>query len=273
MSGDKISGNNVLQLKDHITQRIVTKLIGQIGDQYKAASSIIKELDEVMVNNPKKGIRRLPEFFEKIRGVLGKDQAFVEAVAGGPNPHWTGSVLDVLGFIYPELTRELQQEALLVCFSFLDRLNYLVAQDNVEMIKEPWLVRDILVNESWYWPGFQRYVDLLEKIKSFEEFKKALEQTTRNNVWMAWTIIRREWATLPVRTWYYENFPDLVDRTLDAIAARIFSRAENRKTRDGVPLRKSIEEILQKYDPLFHQSLRRRIKEKEWIKIKRPWQA
>ncbi|OGI24940.1 MAG: hypothetical protein A3J76_03810 [Candidatus Moranbacteria bacterium RBG_13_45_13] len=248
------------------------KLIGQISDQYKEAASIIRELDDIMVNNPKEGIRRLPEFFGEIRAVLGKDQAFVEAVAGGPNPHWTGSILDVLGFVYPELTTELRQEALLICFSFLDKLNYLIAQDNVELIQEPWLVRDIIVSESWYWPGFQRYVDLLKKNKGVKEFQQTLNRE-RNGVWMAWTIIRREWAILPIRTWYYENFPDIVDRTLDAIAARIYSRAKNRQIRGRVSVRKSVKELLQKYDPSFYQTLSRKIKKKEWIEIKRPWQT
>lgn len=226
---------------------------------------------ELMCRDPRQGIRRLPEFMERIRDV-NSDRAFVEAVAGGPNPHWTGSLLDVLSMIYPEVDRDLQVEALTTCLYFLDRQNYFTSQENVELIKDPWLVRDIIINFSLYWPGFQKYVDLLEANRDIASFKKALGKV-QNGVWMAWAVIHSDFASLPVRKWYYENFPELIDHTLDAIAGITFDHAEHDWENKKIPIEEGIEKRIKKYDPFLHRAIHQKVSERKWIKIKRSWQA
>ena len=72
---------------------------------------------------------------------------------------------------------------------------------------------------------------------------------------------------MEIRTKFYKEFPNLIDRAQDAIAALTFNHAQNANKRDGTPVEEYIDESLSKYDPILHNKIRKKMGEKKWIRI------
>lgn len=231
------------------------------------ANEVANSYLQLMLENPILAIRQLPKFIEQARDINeGGARGFVEAVAGGPNYDWTAPMLDIIGIVYPELDKESRKEGLLGCLGFLDRLNYFNSQNNVELINEPWLVADIIINRGLYWCGYAQYCDLLERCKKWPDFQKEIK-SARSEFWLSLAVVQPECSSLEVRANYYKQFSGLIDRTQDAIAAMTFNHAQDANKRDGTSIEGYIEKSLSKYDVLLHEAIRRKMKEEKWIRL------
>lgn len=247
----------IIDFNEERRKRSIKEIIDSLDELYDKASIIKREFADLVYENPEQAINRLPEYLERIRDV-NPNRSFVEATCWGPNPDWTGELLDIVSVAYSGLSRELRGKLLKECLSFIDHLNFLMAQEHVAKINEPLLVRDILVSAPLYWPGIEIQTKFLEKNKDIASFVKNLPEVG-NNFWLALAIIWGGYATLPVSQWYYNNFPDIVDGTLEFIAGRVFHWAKGDSSK--------FEEFIKKFDPTFHEKIKEKISEEDWIKV------
>ena len=234
--------------------------MGEVESMYRQAREVADEYYQLMLENPEEAIQKLPEFIDKARG----STKGYDSMAGGPNHDWTSHMLDILGIVYPGLERDMRENGLKRCMNFLDGLNYVNSQDNVSLINEPWLASDIVITRPLYWCGYTQYCELAEQNKSWKDFSEKLKYV-RSAFWLAMAITHPEYASLEVRKNFQEQFPRLMDRTKDALAAMAAVYGGRKAEREGLEVDACIEERLAKHDPLLHDDIRKKIEEKKWI--------
>lgn len=255
----------ILRFENHYQKRLVDKIVDTIGDWYGQAEEVAQSYSKLMAENPTLAIAQLPAFINKAREI-NPGGRWVETIAGGPNQDWTAPMLDIVGVVYPVLDKSVRREALLKCLGYLDGLNYFNSQNHVELINEPWLVGDIVINRPLYWCGFQEYCDLLQKHKTWKELYPQLLHT-RSAFWLAMGVVRTEFASDEVKDNFYRVFPSLTDRTLDAIAGITHVHAEHESRKEGTPMKQNIESRLFKYGRRFHGDIIRKMTEGKWVSL------
>lgn len=256
---------DLLNFEKAYRERMVSRLMGQFEAMEQQASGVSNDYYQLMLENPEEAIQRLPEFIDKARDV--NPVRAYEAMAGGPNHDWTGPMLDIVGIVYPTLRREAREKGLRQCLNFLDGLNYFNSQDNVALINEPWLASDIVITCPLYWCGYKEYCDFAEKNKTWKDFSKKMN-SARSAFWLAMAVTHPEHASLEVRKNFHEQFPTLMDRTKDALAAMAAVYGGRKAEREGRELADCIDERLAGYDPMLHDDIRKKIEEKKWILLK-----
>ena len=231
---------------------------------------------ELAQEDPAQAIKEFPKTLER---VLGAGNNFFKGImCGGPHPAATVPLLNAIGGVYADVPREVRLSGLHQVFGFLDGLNYLNAQDNVELIQEPWLVGDILVNCSLYWPGFKPYVDRLEGVVTWDgfeqEFLKQHDEDSRyldapSTFWLAYAVARKDCSgSSEVRQVFSEVFPEVMDRTKDVAAALVadHSLLDELNPEKGIPYEQGVGERLGgEYEDSWHEDLVRRIGEEKWM--------
>lgn len=256
---------DILDFEKAYRERMIDRLMNQFGTMYQQAGVVADDYFKLMLENPEEAIRKMPEFIDRARDI--NPVRAYEAMAGGPNHDWTGPMLDILGTVYPELERNTREKGLRQCMNFLDGLNYFNSQDNVALINEPWLASDIVITRPLYWCGYEQYCDLAKQNKSWKDFSEKMK-SARSSFWLAMAITRPEYASLEVRKNFHEQFPTLMDRTKDAIAAMVAVYGARRAEREGLELADCINEELVKRDPILHKDIRAKIEEKKWVLLK-----
>jgi hypothetical protein len=241
-------------------ERVTQGLMGDIGAMYKQASEVSYDYCRLMVENPTKAIQMLPEFLERARG--GIQDRRIEGMAGGPNHDWTTPMFNILGAVYPTLDRDAREVGLKHCLKFLDGINGTYSQFHVELINEPWLASDIVITRPSYFCGYIEYCNFAKKNQKWENFSKIVP---RSAFWLSMAITHPEYTSLEVRKNYYEQFPTLMDRTKDAIAAMVAAYGGRKAENKGLKLEDCINERLIKHDPILHKEIRVKIEEKKWI--------
>lgn len=267
----------------------------------------IDPLQELVKKDPERAIVEFPKFMERV--LSAGNHFFSGYMCGGPAPEASVPLLNILGSMYPLLNRDLRSLALRESLNFLDGLNYDNAQNNVELIHEPWLVGDIIINRWLYWCGYQQYIDMLADATTWEDVKrKFVRKTDFRNVspqdlsnlgvvleeietrasdfvrrhcssldlldvsstfWFAYTLAQKEYTTPEIRNKFAGLFPDIMGRTLDAVAADIayksayFETIEQQDKR--VHYKEGIESRLKLFDDRLRKGLIRKINEKKWI--------
>lgn len=249
----------LLTFETHYQKRLVDKWMSTIGRWYQNAASTAEDFGQLLAQDPRVAIDQLPRYLDQAANADGGGYH-----PGGPNHDWTAPIIDLIGIVYPHLDNNVRAEALKRSLGFLDGLNYFNAQFNVELLNEPWLVADIIVNRPLYWCGFKSYSELLRQKRAWAELQPDLEGA-RSAFWMAYTVVRTEYTTPEVQANFYRIFPTLVDRTQDAAAALIACDAQRENLQDGIPVEESIEAALFKYDKTLHTSIRSKIGERKWI--------
>ena len=234
------------------------------GSMMDHASDVANEYYQLIVKDHTRAVSELPVFIQKARDTV-DNRAFVECLVG-PEVGCVGQVKNLMGALYPFMDERLRVEALEGCLDYLNGLRYDYAQDQVELIDEPWLVGDIIVSKPLYWCGFKYHTMELSQNRSWSEFKKHTLKTP-SRFWQALAVTWHKYSTPEIREGFYQEYPDLVDRTLDAIAAITFDHAESEMGRDGTPLNEGIHRRLQKYDHALHDRVLEKIEEKKWIKL------
>src|SRR3989344_970605 len=257
---------DVINFEEEARKRQVDKMILTMGGMNYDARNIAGSYYQLMLEDPLKAIKELSLYIDKARDI---NPSGIEAMAGGPNFSWTAPLLDILGVAYPILDKNARRECLTQCLYFLSDLNSFNAQNNVERINEPWLVADIVISRGLYWWGYEEYPESLSKHPTWADFYQHIE-SAKSAFWLALAITRPKYSSLEIRTKFYKQFPSLIDRTSDAIAAIIFNSAENANKESGTPMESSIKERLSKYDPVLHGVIKAKIQEEKWIKLP-PW--
>jgi len=222
----------------------------QLSEQIEKAKEKAERFYYFMIENPEEAIEYLPKYIESARDVV-QDRAFVESIAGGPNPSYTVPMINVLGVVYDELPKEVRKKGLIKCMNYLDSLNYIYSQFHMEEVHDPWLFSDIIHNRNLYWCGYKEYIDILSKDPSWEEFSK-LKPKSRFLLTLA--VLRPKYCSLEIRANYIKENPGLVDKTLDGIVA-IHAKSED------------VENSFAKYDVFFKDRLKEKYEEQKWIDL------
>lgn len=256
---------DLLDFEKAFRERMIGRLMNQFGTMYQQAGVVADDYFKLMLERPEEAIRRMPEFIDRARDT--NPVRAYESMAGGPNHDWTGPLLDILGIVYPTLDRKARENGLRQCMNFLDGLNYAYSQNHVELINEPWLASDIVITRPLYWCGYKQYCDLAEQNKSWKYFSEKMK-SARSAFWLAMAITHPEYASLEVRKNFHEQFPTLMDRTKDALAAMAAVYGGRKSEKEELKLADCIDERLAKHDPMLHDDIRAKIEEKKWILLK-----
>ncbi len=256
---------DLLDFEKAYRERMIGRLMNQFGTMYQQAEIVADDYFKLMLENPEEAIRKMPEFIDRARNI--NPVRAYEAMTGGPNHDWTGPMLDILGVVYSGLGKDVREKGLRQCMNFLDGLNSFYSQNHVELINDPWLASDIVITRPLYWCGYKQYSDLAEQNKSWKDFSEKMN-SARSAFWLAMAITRPEYASLEVRKNFHEQFPTLMDKTKDAIAAMVTVYGGRKAEREGLELADCINERLVKHDPILHQDIRAKIEEKKWILLK-----
>lgn len=260
----------IISFEEAKTNRLVDKLISSLRLKNEQAQDVANEFYSLVVEDPSSAIENLSKFISKARHV-NSNSSLVEAYAGGPNPGWTGPMLDIIGTVYSSFNKETRKEALLECLSFLDGLNYFVSQENVQKINDPWLVSDIIINRHLYWPGYKEYAEILGEENTWGEFlNKTNPLSNDSSFFLALSVMNMKYSSYDIRKKFYEEVPILVDRTQDAIAAFSYNEAADKGNYDQESIKSSAESFFKGHhiDFSLREKIIEKIKEEKWIRLK-----
>lgn len=291
---------NVVNLQEFTRRKSFKECVNQIGKIYEEAGLVGEEYRELISQDIDKAIKRLPEFIENARNAGMPGGRSYESLAGGPNPDFIMPLINGIGRIYPELSKETRNLFAKNVLNYLDGLRCDYSQSHVEDIEEPWLVRDILLDRSLYFPGYKNYADFLKKFRTWEEFNQGLGskegQIVRSPFWLTLALIHPKYSSLGIRKNYYDQFGPLVDRTLDALAALDYEWGKKHVERNNLNFEKrlkeranigplfegsikqtkgdglldfeeELEDRIKNIDPLLHERLRKKFGERNWRAI------
>ena len=120
------------------------------------------------------------------------------------------------------------------------------------------------MNRPIYWPGYQSYIDLLRKCRTWNDLVPHIRRV-RSGFFLTTAVMRPDYASLSVRKGYYHHCTEVLDRTLDATAARMVVGSQMHHKKQGVDFEADVAERLAKYDPLLHDRIRAKMAEKPGI--------
>ncbi len=254
----------VLDLTPKLREKMISRMTSQMGQMWEDARCVAEEYLDLMQQNPQRAIQEMSSFLTNARG---ESRAY-ESFCGGPNQDWTTPLFNILGAIYPDLPRSLRYEGIKKVLGFLDGIRNDYASNHIEMIHEPWLVGDVLANRaSHYWPGCEPHASFLKKKPSWSEVQESLSKA-RSKFFFSTAVIAVGWSnsSLPTRKKFYQEHPELTDRTLDGLAAMVIGTilAKIRSPEyDGTD--HELDKWLKPYDPQKHDDLKRKMLERKWI--------
>lgn len=264
----------VLNLQEFSRRKSLNERLSQLRSIYEGVGIIEEEYLNLIQYNPQEAIQNLPKFIGRVRKEASPGGIAYEGWAGGPNQDWIMPLINATGVFYEFLDREARKGLIIKIIDYFDGLRCDYSQNHMELVEEPLLARDILVNRQIYFPGWEPYKKLLEKCKSWEDFQKGLEKDEgrliRSPFYLTFAVIRPEVCSLAIRKEYYKKFPDLVDRTLDAKAGltAVWSRQYGEQEKySEKQIQKEIINSVNRADPLLHKKLWKKIEAQEWILI------
>jgi hypothetical protein len=253
-------------ITDLTSSNSLESVLGQMQGSPADALVIINEYAELVRTAPLAAIEQLSLFIERVRAEPFRPefQAY-EGLAGGPAPELTGAILNCFGTIYPFLLKDHRKIALHQVFVFLNSLKDDHAKNQVEVINDPWLAGDIILNQGRYWPGCEDYCNAIRFSRNLRDFRR-VNIEIKSKFLFALATLNISWSnsTLLFRRdleWY---FPDLVGRTLDYVAGSCHKSAKEHK-KEGIPYEITLRRKLKDYDPSRHQEIREKILNPNWI--------
>lgn len=232
---------------------------------YQRGGNITIEYKDLFKRDLAEAIKQLPLFLERVRNI--GDRGY-ESFAEGPNHDWACPLLNIIGNLYPLLSEEERNLAFQNVLNYLDGINSSYAQNHLKHMHEPWLVRDIVINRWIYWPGFEEYIHFFKQDPINTEFAEKI-LSSKSKCWFAYaTIYNKEILSVQhreKRQIFYTAFPNLTDRTLDFIAARIKQGAITFAEKEGQTEAKYILEHFENVDPFVHERLKGKMYDRKWL--------
>ncbi len=137
-------------------------------------------LAALLEKNPDEGIKQIRKAYDSGLDYAytsnGKNnRAFVEAIAGGPHEAVPAAVYNVVGKVYPRLTKEQKYAALEKIIGIMDGFNSEDVQtSHTSNIHEPLLLSDIVIARWIYWPGLYEGKQLIKKYGEYSRFEKEM---------------------------------------------------------------------------------------------------
>lgn len=132
----------------------------------KSCMDPVRELEELLSKNPTVGVTKIAETYKAaVKDHYHGDTAYLSSL-GGPCEGSVCKVYDVVGVVYPDLTREQKDEALRQLLDVWGHLKHNEVQfTHTAFIDEPLLSADIYIAGRDYWPGIDgRDSPLLKKL-------------------------------------------------------------------------------------------------------------
>ncbi len=252
--------------------RKAREVVNQISLKYlHLKEQGIEPFIELSENDPERAVEEFPSALGRVLE-LG-DNFFRGTMAGGPAPEATAPIINAIGAIYSKLPKTVREKALTQSLYFLDRLDYFNSQNNVELIDEPWLVGDIVINRPLYWCGYKEYVKRLERVTTIDDFKREFIREkgyvdyidVNSMFWLTYTFSRKEYSPDAPRMFFSELFPDIIDRTQDAIAALIVHHSKIDEKNEHIPYLTGVENHMKKYVEEWQYPIREKIEDVKWI--------
>ena len=153
-----------------------------ISKHHIAATTEGNTLGALLRENPDEGIKMIRIAYERGLDYAYTDRqghnnrGFIEAVAGGPHEAVPAAVYNAVGSVYPRLTREQKDAALIeVVDGILDRINsFYIQNSHTPYIHEPLLLSDICVARYRYWPGMDEGKHRIGQYPEFSKFQRDL---------------------------------------------------------------------------------------------------
>lgn len=266
-------GCNGGNCEDSSSKRKIDKILNRVGIVYQHISEQgFEPFRQLSLDNPERAIQEFPDYLDRVLSA-GED-LFRGMMCGGPYPEATAPLLNSIGTIYPHLSRALRTQALKRSLGFLDHLNYFNAQNNVELIDEPLLFQDILVNRSLYWPGFPG--EKLKPLSSREKFEEAFlingeggwSVQCASLGWLCYAASRVDCGyDVPfVRDFFVEHLPEIVDNTKGFAAALAIDHAYGDVVQKKGTYEAGVERRLTDHYPEdWQEDLRKKVSERDWI--------
>lgn len=260
------------ELNDNIREEQAKEIVDQISLKFlHLKEQGIEPFIELSENDPERAVDEFPSVLKNVLEL--SDGFFKGSMAGGPDSEATGPILNTIGAIYSKLPKTVREKALTQSLYFLDRLDYFNSQNNVELIDEPWLVGDIVINRPLYWCGYKEYVKRLERVTTIDDFKREFVRKrgyvdyidVKSMFWLTYTFSRKEYNPDAPRMFFSELFPDIIDRTQDAIAALIVYHSKVDEKNEHTPYLTGVENHMKKYVEEWQYPIREKIEDAKWI--------
>lgn len=257
------------------TRQQIDKMINHLTLMAASVKEHHQEMfQELALDNPPEAVKRFPEFLERI---LDEGNGFFSGkMCGGPYPPATIPLFNTIGGLYPELPKELREIALKKVMNFLNQQNYILSQEYVEGIHEPWLCADIVADSRFlYWPGYKQYSDRLQGKVVWSDLKGDIIGTdekgskfldVQSDFWFAYTVGRAS-TSEHIRKALTQEFPDLVERTKDATATIIAIESAHPVARKKTTntFAQEAEAHLAHYASEWQEDLVKKINERNWV--------
>ena len=246
----------------------VSTVMTQLGAEYEDAQQFAESYQAKMQENPGEALAMLETYIEESRrpGPNREHRAFVEAVAGGPNPDYIVPIINVVGETYSGLDPEQRQAAGTVILKHLDELNFINAQGHLEQLDNSELLADILYNRPFYWPGFRVYTDFLKNDPSWAEVVGRFESAPSCCLFGI-AVLYQNGASAETGERFREEYPQAVDGAVTVIAARADQHARRPDREDGASYYQSLANQLERYDPEVQPMLLTRAEDSKALRV------
>lgn len=255
---------DIVLLGQAIEQNFGFNIDEDISKLYGQAGRIIGQYAALMEENPKDALARTSEYLDKVRAV-NSNQAYTEAIAGGPNQDWIAPILDIAGSRYAEAPKSTRKVIIQHHLGYLDKLNYTYSQDHVAMLHNPLVVRDILFNNVLYWPGYAYQKAFLQRPGvTWDDFNLFILTESPSPVFAGLALSKAEYGSREIKDRFYKEAPDLLDGVLDLVAGITF-RDSTAVAENGSDVVEEAEQLISKYDHVLHHRIRQKLAKADWL--------
>jgi hypothetical protein len=269
VSPENYVGSNVISLDEKLRERQFRGLFNELQALDERTHGIGVEYYELMESDPETAVAQLPQWIDRMRQAQGgkNDGIAYESLAGGPNYDALAVIYNIVGSRYKDLDPPLREAIVVRHLKFFDDLNYTYSQNQVAVIDEPRLIRDIVAHSRLYWPGCEGEAAFLSRNPTIEDYH-AYTQSCQSLGLLGYAIVLKDKAPLPVRVEFERSSPELLSGVLDLAASNAFLDAAHDADANDSDLAIEVETILaQCYHPDYLDDIRKKVAKAEWLNI------
>ncbi len=234
-------------------------------------------LEQLLREDPRKAIEMVPSILDRGLNTAYTQEdgtnvrSFVQATCGGPCETVPQAVYNAVGDAYPMLSRELKDRAVCTISRILDRQNYLTSQLQIEGLREPLLIADlVLASNHLYWPGLNEGCSLLKKYDDFFEIWKEIagenglfdRAKVNSDFLVAYALLRSDICRFG-RDYIRVANPNFLNRVVKGIVALRFAPAKGEgEIKIGTT---RLQELLPEE---LHSQIESLRQERDWTKVR-----